>query len=103
MILIGFGFLMTFIRSKAWSALGFTFFTNAIVFQMYILWEGFWQKVFHDHFSGERYLRVDIVVLIKASFCVGSVLIAFGAMIGRVGPLELLVLGTVMTMGYTLN
>lgn len=51
MILIGFGFLMSFIRSKAWSALGFTFFANAIVFQLYILWGGFWHKVFHGDFS----------------------------------------------------
>lgn len=42
-------------------------------------------------------------MLIKAAFCVGSVLIAFGAMIGRVGPLELLLLGTVMSIGYSLN
>lgn len=33
----------------------------------------------------------------------GSVLIAFGAMIGRVGPLELLILGVVMSIGYSLN
>lgn len=103
MILIGFGFLMSFIRSKAWSALGFTFFTNAIVFQLYILWEGFWHKVFHGGFDEERYIRLDIVILIKASFCVGSVLIAFGAMIGRMGPLELLILGVVMSIGFTLN
>jgi ammonium transporter Rh len=103
MILVGFGFLMSFIRSKAWSAVGFTFFINAIVFQMYTLWEGFWVKVFHDGFTGERYVRLDVVVLIKAAFCVGSVLIAFGTMIGRVGPLELLILGVIMSIGYTLN
>jgi ammonium transporter Rh len=103
MILIGFGFLMSFIRSKAWSALGFTFFINAIVFQMYILWQGLWYKVFHTGFGVESYIRFDTVVLIKAAFCVGAVLIAFGAMIGRIGPLELLILGIVMTVGYSLN
>lgn len=38
MMLVGFGYLMTFIRTKGWSALGFTFFINAVVFQLYILW-----------------------------------------------------------------
>jgi ammonium transporter Rh len=46
MMLIGFGFLMTFIRRYAWSALSYTFFINAIVVQMYILLAGFWIRVF---------------------------------------------------------
>lgn len=37
MMLMGFGFLMAFIRKYAWSALVFTFFLNSIVVQMYIL------------------------------------------------------------------
>jgi ammonium transporter Rh len=86
MILVGFGFLMTFIRSKGWSALGFTFFINAVIFQLYILWEGFWHKVFHNHF-GELEIKITIVTLIKCSFAVASVLISFGAIIGRVSPL----------------
>jgi hypothetical protein len=34
---------------------------------------------------------------------VASVLIAFGAVLGRVGPKELLVMGLVQIVGYTLN
>jgi ammonium transporter Rh len=37
MVLLGFGFLMTFIRRYAWSALSYTFFINSIVIQLYIL------------------------------------------------------------------
>lgn len=46
MMLIGFGFLMTFIKRHAWSALSYTFFINAIVVQLYILLAGFWERVF---------------------------------------------------------
>lgn len=102
MILVGFGFLMTFIRSKGWSALGFTFFINAVIFQLYVLWEGFWHKVFHNGF-GTLEIKMDITTLIKCSFAVASVLISFGAIIGRVSPLELLILGCIEVVGYSLN
>lgn len=48
MMLIGFGFLMTFIKNHTWSALSYTFFINAIVVQLYPLLQGFWSRVFHD-------------------------------------------------------
>lgn len=49
MMLIGFGFLMTFVRRYAWSALSYTFFINALVVQLYILLSAFWHRVFDGH------------------------------------------------------
>jgi len=51
MMLIGFGFLMTFIKKYTWSALSYTFFINAIVVQLYPLLQGFWHRVFHGHWD----------------------------------------------------
>lgn len=48
-------------------------------------------------------INMDITTLIKASFAVAAVLISFGAIIGRVSPLELLVLGCIEVIGYSLN
>jgi len=42
MMLIGFGFLMTFVKNHSWSALSYTFFINAVIVQLYILLSGFW-------------------------------------------------------------
>lgn len=52
MMLIGFGFLMTFLRNHAWSALAYTFFINCIVVQLYVLYGNFWGYVFHDGWGG---------------------------------------------------
>jgi ammonium transporter Rh len=46
MMLVGFGFLMSFIKKNSWSALSYTFFINAVVLQLYLLWQPFWKRVF---------------------------------------------------------
>ena len=103
MILIGFGFLMTFIRSYAWSAISWTFLINAFITQFYILLNPFWDKVFNTGFGADYIVTIDIVFLIKCSYSVASVLVAFGGLIGRVGPKDILIMGTVHIIGYTLN
>lgn len=59
MMLIGFGFLMTFIKFGSWSALSYTFFINAVVVQFYLLWSAFWSKVMHGTFNASStvYIR----------------------------------------------
>ena len=52
MILIGFGYLMTFIKNYGWSSLGYTFLITAVGAQYYILWAGFWKMVFENHGAG---------------------------------------------------
>jgi ammonium transporter Rh len=49
MMLIGFGFLMTFLRFNSWSALSYTFFINAVIVQLYPLFGGFWEKSFTEN------------------------------------------------------
>jgi len=51
MMLIGFGFLMTFVKFGSWQALSYTFFINAIVVQYYLLWSTFWGKIMHGNFT----------------------------------------------------
>ncbi len=51
MMLIGFGFLMTFLKKHSWSALSYTFFINAIIVQLYPLLQGFWHRVFKNHWN----------------------------------------------------
>ena len=85
MMLVRFGFLMTFIKRHSWSALSYTFFINAVVVQLYILLVSFWERVFH----GEWGSKIEVLEqsFTGASYSVASILIAFGAVLGRVGPL----------------
>ena len=101
MMLIGFGFLMTFVKNHSWSALSYTFFINAVIVQLYLLLQPFWHKVFYGHWDE----KIEIVEksFTAGSYSVATVLISFGAVLGRVGPLELLIMGLVEIVGYTLN
>ena len=104
MMLIGFGFLMTFIRSYAWSALSYTFFINAFIIQAYPLLYGFWAKVFGNDWQGVSVtLTWDITTLILCSDAVAAMLVAFGGVIGRVGPKDLLIIAIFNVIGYSLN
>lgn len=93
---------MTFIKGYTWSALGYTFFINAVVIQLYLLFHAFWNMIFR--YDGFHYtFTITEKDFILASYAVATMLIAFGAIIGRVGPLDMLVVAIVGVFGYTLN
>ena len=101
MMLVGFGFLMTFIKRHSWSALSYTFFINAVVVQLYILLSAFWERVFHGDWGSK--IEVLEQSFTGASYSVAAILIAFGAVLGKVGPLELFIMSLFGIIGYTLN
>lgn len=104
MMLIGFAFLMTFIRSYAWSSIAYTFWINAFIFQIYILLYAYWDKVFSDNWGGAGVtISVDITTMILCSYAVASVLVAFGGVIGRTGPKDLIIIAIFHIVGYSLN
>lgn len=93
MMLIGFGFLMAFSRSFSWSAISYTFFMNAILVQLYILLSAFWKRVLYIGFNSDNYY----IYLTEVDFTLGlysaaSMFISLGCIIGRVGPLECLIM-----------
>ena len=101
MILIGFGYLMTFINHYGWSALGYTFLMAGVGIQYYILWEGFWKMVFGHHAAG-HHIEVSLTLVIQAFFSVGSCLISTGAVLGKTHPLDLILMMVVEMIPYTL-
>ncbi len=100
MMFIGFGFLMTFLRRYGFSAVGYNMLIAAMVLQWALLCRGFWERVYTGHW--ER-IAVSIPELVSLDFASASVLIAFGAIIGKTSPSQLLFIAFIQVIVYTCN
>ena len=88
MIFVGFGFLMTFLRTYSFSAVGLNFLLAALALQ----WSIFTNRLFHvlvePELSGGNHsvafgdtIHIDVETLIAGDFAAGAVLITFGALL----------------------
>jgi ammonium transporter Rh len=91
MIFIGFGFLMTFIKTNMWTALCFNWVISAWALQWGILSQGFWHQVIHGEESLHK-ISVSLDKLIVADFGAGVAMITFGAVLGRCNLQQLMFL-----------
>jgi ammonium transporter Rh len=100
MIFVGFGFLMTFLRRYGFSAVGYNLLIAAFAIQWAVLCRGFWHRVHLQHWE-----KIEIVIpeLVSLDFAAGSVLIAFGAVLGKTSPTQLLVMCFMQVFFYSLN
>uniref|UniRef100_A0A8C2HYW9 Ammonium transporter AmtB-like domain-containing protein n=2 Tax=Cyprinus carpio TaxID=7962 RepID=A0A8C2HYW9_CYPCA len=88
MIFVGFGFLMTFLKRYSFGAVGFNFLIAAFGIQWALLMQGWFHSL--DYTDGK--IKIGIENLINADFCVAGCLIAYGAVLGKVSPVQLLVM-----------
>jgi ammonium transporter Rh len=96
MIFIGFGFLMTFLKSYSWSAVGFNFVIAAWVLQIAFLLLGFWSRVWSGHWHEPLHWSLDM--LINSDFVAGTILISFGAVLGKLHFMQYLVMASIETI-----
>ncbi|KAG2500851.1 hypothetical protein HYH03_001612 [Edaphochlamys debaryana] len=101
MIFVGFGFLMTFMRRYSYGAVALNYFASALMMLEAILCIGACQQVFWNDKATK--IQIDIELLIDCSFCAGSGMIAFGAIIGKSTPTELMWLLFWQVPLYALN
>ncbi|XP_060905728.1 ammonium transporter Rh type B [Labrus mixtus] len=97
MIFIGFGFLMTFLQRYGFSSVGFNFLIAAFALQWATLMQGF----FHGMHHGKIHIGVES--MINADFCTGSVLISFGAVLGKTSPVQLLIMAMFEVTLFAVN
>ncbi|KAL9642021.1 hypothetical protein ABK040_004074 [Willaertia magna] len=112
MCYVGFGFLMTFLKKYGYSAFGFNFLISAFIFQWGVLNQAFWRGVYHGfpitgdaaNLSLPRWMvHFEMPDLVEGHFATASVLVSFGAFIGKVTPLQLLVAGLIHVVFYAVN
>ncbi|MFH2094110.1 MAG: ammonium transporter [Bacteroidota bacterium] len=94
MLLVGFGFLMVFVRKYGRSALTATFLLVSVSMPFYFLWKDF--KIF-----GEETSLIDTLIL--AEFAAASLLITAGAVLGRLKMHQYIILAVLFVPAYMLN
>ncbi|XP_030200593.1 ammonium transporter Rh type A [Gadus morhua] len=91
MIFIGFGFLMTFLKRYGFSSVGGNLLLAAFGLQWGLLTQGFW------HLTDGK-IKINIFKIINADFSTATVLISFGAVLGKTSLVQLLIM-TVLEIG----
>ena len=99
MIFVGFGFLMTFLRKFSWSAVSKNFIISCVTIQLAVLSIDFWKMMITGKWE---VIGLSIEKLIDADFCAGSILIAFGAVIGKLSLIQYLVMACIQVVFYGL-
>ncbi|XP_072498521.1 ammonium transporter Rh type A [Notamacropus eugenii] len=84
MIFTGFGFLMTFLKKYGFSSVGF----NLLIAALGLQWGTFMQGILHHH----KKFSIDLKKMINADFSTATVLISFGAVLGKTSPVQMLIM-----------
>ncbi|KAM9840616.1 ammonium transporter Rh type A [Aulostomus maculatus] len=96
MIFIGFGFLMTFLKRYGFSSVGLNLLLAAFGLQWGLLTQGFW------HMDDGK-IKVSIFKIINADFSTATVLISFGAVLGKTSPVQLLIMTVLEITIFSIN
>jgi ammonium transporter Rh len=90
MIFVGFGFLMTFVKTHSWGALCFNWIVSCWALQWGILSYGFWTQII----EGKEMHKIELGIenLIIGDFGAGVAMITFGAILGKANLQQLLFL-----------
>jgi ammonium transporter Rh len=102
MVFVGFGLILTFTAGHSWSSIGYVFMTSSFAFQWAILSNGFWEKVGH-HGNFTESIYVDIQHLIPADFAAGAVMVTISSLLGKLSPIQYLVIAFIEVPLFGLN
>lgn len=96
MLLVGFGFLMVFVRNHGYSSITATFLVVSIAIPMYVIIKSF---------GGESFSKTTISIdtLIFAEFAAASLLIAIGAPLGKLKMDHYIIIGLLFVPAYIFN
>ncbi len=95
---------MTFMKSYSLGAVGFTMLITAFGLQWYVFCESFFHQIWHST-AESSWHKVDFTIysMMNALFGVSAVLISFGVIIGKVKPLQLVIMTIIELVMHALN
>lgn len=100
MIFVGFGFLMTFLKSHRFGSVALNFLAGAMALQTGILVNHFFHCATHNHWEP---LTLNIKSLITGDFAAGAVLISLGAVLGRASPGQVMLMTLFELIFFAIN
>lgn len=105
MLLLGFGFLMTFLRKYGLGAVGFTLMITAIAVQLNIFMELLCRFIYGSGGSEDTVFPLPLTVpaFIDGEFSAATLLISYGAVIGRASPVQLIIMALFQSFFYAFN
>jgi len=105
MVFVGFGFLMMFLKRYSNSALGLNFFISVECVEWAILVNSFYHQLYHssEFKTPWHKVHVDVPELVEGDFAAASVMITFGAVLGKTSPLQMLIVAIIEVIFYGAN
>uniref|UniRef100_A0A3B4ZKU3 Ammonium transporter Rh type C-like n=1 Tax=Stegastes partitus TaxID=144197 RepID=A0A3B4ZKU3_9TELE len=97
MVILGFGFLCTFLVRYGFSGSGF----NLLVAVMATQWAITLNGIESWYYTGK--IRINLRSLVVAEMCTASVLISIGAVLGKTNPVQLIIIALLEVSGFVLN
>uniref|UniRef100_A0A672FHP7 Ammonium transporter Rh type C-like n=1 Tax=Salarias fasciatus TaxID=181472 RepID=A0A672FHP7_SALFA len=97
MVILGFGFLCTFLVRHGYSGSGF----NLLVAAMATQWAVILNGIESWHYSGK--IRINLKSLVEAEMCTASALISIGTVLGKTNPVQLILIALLEVTAFILN
>ncbi|KAI1700362.1 ammonium transporter family domain-containing protein [Ditylenchus destructor] len=88
-LVLGFAFLIAFLRRYSYASFGFTLLLTALTIEWALIIRGLASEEFANSKNGR--FPISIYSLVKADFTAAVVLIAFGALAGKLSPVQYLI------------
>lgn len=101
MLLLGFGYLMTFLRKYGLGAVGLTMMLTVLAMQLNVFAESFARFLYGK--ADSLPLALELPSLIDGEFSAATLLISYGAVIGRASPVQLVVMAICQAFFYAFN
>ncbi|KAI6171142.1 Ammonium transporter domain containing protein [Aphelenchoides bicaudatus] len=99
LVLIGFGFLVTFLRRYGFSAIAINLLLVAFVLEVALLVRGF----LSEGFSNNGVFTIALRDVAKADYTAAAVLVSYGAVVGKLTPIQYVILALIEAPVSILN